>query len=358
MNRSHKLFTLLLLVAFAGTASARVTGTTSKALESRPASLIQGDNSLEAVRRADLEARSGAGSSQLSAAEHLRRGQVYLTNRAFEEARAHFLAIVQQYPTDTNVPAALFGVGRSYFLPHFYEQSLAYFERVAREFPQTKDGREGLNSSAAALLRMGRAAEAVARYREYVEKYPRGERIDSVYLNIIDGLREAGQPQEAINWIARTREKFPRTVTERNAMFARLRLDVAEGDWNHALAAADELRQTPLVGFGLMTSYTEIAYLRAYSLERAGRAEEAISAYMAIPDTAESYFGSLATARLLRLVDASRRTQVTARLSRVQAEIASAASLYPAPFREQVLRASLARKLDPRLVLAIMKQES
>ena len=293
---------------------------------------------------------------QLSAAEHLRRADIYMTNRAFEEARAHFQALIKSYPDDLNVPAAIYGIGRSYFQSRFYAESLPFFERVARDYPQTKDGREGLNSSAAALLRMGRALDAAARYREYTERYPSGERVESAYLNIVDSMREAGKPQEAINWIARTRQKFAGTTTDTNAQFARLRLDVAEGDWQHAALAADELRRMSLARKDVMTSYAEVSYLKAYSLERAGRTEDAINSYLAIPDTADSYYGGLATTRLLSLVDTARRPLVAARASRAQTEIADA--LYPAPYREALLRAASTRRLDPRLLLAIMKQES
>jgi soluble lytic murein transglycosylase len=39
-------------------------------------------------------------------------------------------------------------------------------------------------------------------------------------------------------------------------------------------------------------------------------------------------------------------------------EATAAASLYPAPYREAIVRAAASRKVDPRLVLAIMRQES
>ena len=45
---------------------------------------------------------------------------------------------------------------------------------------------------------MGRGAEAAARYAEYLEKYPNGERIDTAHLNIIDAKRkEKGLPPVA-----------------------------------------------------------------------------------------------------------------------------------------------------------------
>ena len=321
-------------------------------------SLEPQENELGNVRRLDREARGADGRlMQLTPAEHIRRAGVYLTNRAFREAREHFQMLIERYPADVNIPAALYGIGRSYSQMRGYEESLPYFERLTRDYGQTKEGREGLYSLASALLRLGRASDAAARYREYTERYPAGERIEFAYLNVIDSLREAERPLEAISWIARTRDRYAGTPTATNALFARLRLDVAGGDWQRAVQTADELR-TNAFSRKVVTTPDEVAYLRAYSLERAGRRAEAINAYMSIPDRVDSYYGGLATAKLLALNDASRREAVNARVERVKAQINSAASLYPAMYREAILREASRRQVDPRLVLAIMRQES
>ena len=320
----------------------------------------QDDDALANVRGLDRSARTPGSAlpAQLSPAEHLRRANLYMTNRAFAEARSHWQALIERYPNDTNVPAALYGIGRSYFQARQYEESLPWFERLSRDYAQLKDGREGLYALGSALLRAGRAGEAVDRYREYTERFPQGERIDGAYLNVIDGLREAGRPAEAIEWIARTRARFRGTPTDTNALFARLRLDVAGSDWQHAIETADQLRSIAPFSSAVQTTSTEVAYLRAYSLERAGRTEEAINAYMAIPDGMNSYYGELSTRRLLAIKSAARREAVTTRINRVNADIAASAADYPAPYREAILRSTSARRVDPRLVLAIMRQES
>jgi soluble lytic murein transglycosylase len=316
------------------------------------------DDSLAAVRQSDRTNRDATGKlTRLPAAEHMRRANIYMTNRAFAEARDHWQALLTFYPQDPNVPAALLGLGRSNFQERHYEQALSFYDRLAKAFPQTKEGREGLNFSAAASLRMGSPADAADRYRQYIEKYSSGERIDSAHLNLIDTLREAGQPKEAIQWIARTRERFVNTPTEANALFARLRLDVAEANWRHAIASADELSAKRFQK-GVLTTTSEVAYLKAYSLEQSGRKDDAARAYLAIPDGPDSYYGWLATERSQNLVDKTERAEVNQRSERVGAQIASAVSAYPAPYREAILRSARARKLDPRFILAIIKQES
>ncbi len=314
------------------------------------------DTSLEAVRASDRSERA-AKSSSISVAEHMRRAAIYLANRAFDSAREHWQAVISGYPNDTNVPAALFGLARSYYQERRYEDARQTYDRLARDYPQTKEGREGLNFSASSLLRMGRGSEAAARYQEYLNKYPAGERIDTATLNIIDGYREAGLPQDAIVWIERTKQKFAGTATESNAIFARLRLDIATGDWDHAVEAADQLLQKPLPP-GSSTTADELLYLKAHSLERASHQQEAARFYSMIPDNGSSYYGSLATKRLAASPDANARRTAAQRMEAARKSAVEAEAEYPAVYRFQILREARKQGLDPRLVLAIMKQES
>jgi len=316
------------------------------------------DASLNAVRSSDQADRAKDGKLvQITPGEHMRRAGIYLANRAFAAAREHWQALVDEYPNDTNVPAALYGIGRTFYQQRRYEEARQVYERVARDYPQTKEGREGLNFSASSLLRMGRGAEAAARYSEYLDKYPNGERIDTAHLNIIDGLREAGRTQDAIMWVNRTRDRFPGTAIEINALFARLRLDIALGDWQHAVQSADELLSKPLTR-DTNTNADEVLYLKAHALERAGRTQDAIRTYLMIPDNLNSYYGWMATNRLMKTSDASARQRAAERNQAVQTSIVNSAAGYPAPYSLQIVSEARKRGLDPRLVLSIMKQES
>jgi TolA-binding protein len=271
------------------------------------------DNSLASVRQSDLAARTSDGKlARLSAAEHMRRANVYMSNRAFAEAREHWESLLKNYPQDVNVPAAMFGMGRSYFQERKYQEAFDIYDRLRKAYPLTKDGREALNFSAAAALRMGRASEAADRYRMYTEQYPGGERIESAYLNVIDALREAGRPKEAAQWVTKTRGKFADTPTDTNAQFAQLRLDVAEGNWKHAIATADALSAQRFQK-AVLTTLSEVRYLKAFSLQQLGKKDEAIATYLNIPEGVESYYGWLATQRLQSLVSESQRASVNQR---------------------------------------------
>ena len=316
------------------------------------------DGTLATVRRTDRGSRDANNKLQrLSEAEHLRRANVYMTNRAFSEAREHWQAFIDYYPEDPRVAEALLGIGRSYSQARQYAEASATFDELVRRFGSTKEGREGLNFNAAALLRMGKPSDAVDKYAEYIRRFPNGERIDTAHLNIIDTLREAGRPDEAITWISRTRQRFAGTVTETNAVFARLRLDVAEGNWKHAVTTADELSRLSF-SKGVLTTRAEVAYLKGYSLERLGNRREASNTYLMIANDPESYYGGLALARLPSLAEPGSQELVRERTQQFREEADNVAESYPAPYRQEIVRAARARKLDPRFILAIIRQES
>ncbi len=316
------------------------------------------ETALAAVRRSDAADRDATGNlRKLPQAEHMRRAAVYLSLRAFEEARAHWQALIDNYPQDPRVPEALFGIGRSYFLEKSYEDGYKVFNQIVQDYGATKEGREALNFSAASLLRMGRFEDSAARYAEYVDRFPNGERIDTAHLNVIDTLREANKPAEALRWVTRTRQRFTGTAVETNAMFAALRLYIAEGEWSDAVLIADQLlkRSFPKA---VLTSAAEVAYLKAFSLEQAGKKEDAFTAYLMVPDSIESYYGWLASQRLVALAGPMRAEIIAEREGRVNTAIAAVADSYPAPYRQAIVSAAKARKLDPRFILALMKQES
>ena len=317
----------------------------------------QTEDALNNVRRADETARAGgSGVPQLTPAEHMRRAAIYHANRAFEEARAHWRALIERYPTDGNVPAAYFGIGRTLFQERKYEEALPVFQQLGDKYPTTVGGRDGFYYVAATLLRLNRPGDAAARYSQYVERFPNGERIENAYLNIIDSLREAGRPAEALPWIDRTRARFKGTATDVAALFARLRMAVALRDWDTALRTSDELSRTALPKAS-NTTPPEVAYLRAFSLEMAGRKDEAVRAYSGIADSASSYYGWMANARLQKL-GSEAKAAAAAREARVAADVRRSAGDFPAPFADVLVRASKQQKLDPRFVLSIMRQES
>jgi len=109
---------------------------------------------------------------------------------------------------------------------------------------------------------------------------------------------------------------------------------------------------------GSNTTTDEVLYLKAHALESAGRRDDAIRTYMLIPDSPNSYYGGLATTRMRMSGDAAANQMAQQRAANVNASIARVADDFPAPYRFQLVKEASKRGLDPRLMLAIMKQES
>jgi soluble lytic murein transglycosylase len=320
---------------------------------------VSSDATLNRVRQQDLTARVGGKLPVLAAAEHLYRAEVYFSNRSFPEAREHASRILETYPNDAAVQRATFILGRSYMWERQYDLAVSFLDEAARKFPGTKDGREALAFKGACLVRLGKSVEGARAYEQYVTMYPTGERIESSYLNVIDAYREGGKEKDALAWVAKIRQRFPRTATETNAVFAQLRLQIGQKNWQQAINTADDLRRLTFAK-GVMTNLDEATFLKAHALEKSGRKDEAINWYSAISDNLNSYYGGLATERLLNLVKDgdARRANVLNRQRNVKAAAISALNQYPALFQNDLLRETLPRRVDPRFVLAIMKQES
>ena len=319
------------------------------------------DSTLAVVRQKDAASRDSSGNLQtLTAAEHIFRGDVYMSNRVFPQAREHYQKIIENYPNETALlPRALFGMARSLMWEKQYALAVKYFQSLTKDYLSTREGREGLAFTGACLLRLNKPAEAAKIYEQYTVMFPAGERIESSYLNVTDALREAGKYDEAAVWVDEIRRRFPNTATETNAVFARLRMELGRKKWSDALKSADELR---LMRYpkGVMTSNDEASFLRGFALEKLGRKDEAIAAYLAVPDNLTSYYGAVGTERLQNLIKDKdvRSFNLRQRLANVNAIALRVAADYPALFREDLIRESASRNVDPRFVLAIMKQES
>lgn len=305
------------------------------------------DATLAQVIVKDKSSRDAQGKLQtLTAAEHIFRADVYSSNRQFPQAREHWNKVFEVYPTDGNVPKALMLTGRSFMWERDYAQAIVWFEKAVRDFSNTKEGRESLAFKGACLIRLGKNAEAAQTYQLYTTMFPTGEKIESAYLNIIDALREAKRYDEANLWVDKAAQRFSEMPTETNALHARLRMEISRQNWQKAVEAADVLRS--LNNFrGSMSSLGEVTYLKAFALEKLGRQGEAVISYGSIPF--DSYYGGLADEKINA---ASNRVAGTASVLKASERD------YPILYRAELLKYAKSRKIDPRFVLAIMKQES
>ncbi len=300
------------------------------------------DAALRRVTQLDADQRDAAGKlPTLSAAEHLSRAETYMANRLFPQAREHWQKVFDNYPNDAGIPKAFFGTARSYMWERDYDKAVSWFEKLNGN--TSKDGREGLAFKGASYVRMGKNLDAARVYEQYVQLFPNGERIESAHLNLIDAYREAGRYDDANRWVDRTVDMFAGKPAEINALHAKLRMEIHRERWNDAIRTAESMLGRSFAGS--MASADEVRYLRAFALSRAGRKADAASAYGGITRSYSSYYGGLADDAAGR---GSSGVGVAARYY----------SDYPVVFRSELLSAARKYKVDPRFLLAIMKQES
>lgn len=258
----------------------------------------QTDAALKTVIEKDRMSRTANGRLMtLPVADHIYRGDVYMVNRAFPEAREHFQKIMEVYPTDAGMSKAIFGMGRSYMWEREYAKCISFLSRVSKEYPATKDGREGLYFEGSCNVRLSRNTEAAKIFERYTTMYPSGERIDGAFLNTIDALRESGQYERANVWVDKARSRFSGKPTEVNALHARLRMEIYRGLWSYAETTANEMLSINKFS-GTITGPDEVKYLKAFAMEKAGKSKESMAVYASIPDKATSYYSGLAADKL------------------------------------------------------------
>jgi soluble lytic murein transglycosylase-like protein len=232
------------------------------------------------------------------------RASVYQFNRDFAAARVHYEAVVQQNPQSPTIPNALYQIGRGLYQEGKYPEAITYFQRVFDQFPQSSSARDALGYLASSYMRMKRTDEGLNIYKTLIDRFTDGPGLERPYLNIIDALHEAARYPEALNWVQQTRNRFKGDIGATLALFAQLRIHLAQNAWQDAIKDADELSKIADLGGTRVpggTTSAEVNFLRAYALEMLGRTHEAVTAYLAIPDGRNEYYGTRATQRLISL---------------------------------------------------------
>ncbi|MBX3276872.1 MAG: transglycosylase SLT domain-containing protein [Acidobacteria bacterium] len=245
-------------------------------------------------------------------AERLRRARIYHFNRSFADARRHWLSIVNDFPQSTRRAEALFHLGRGYFLEDNFQEAIRWYERAYAEFPITEEGEQGFYYVGHSHQALNDADRAVARYDDFLKKYPRSKYFGYAYLNAIDTLRSAGRYDEALKWTARAQTEARDPYIAARALFDSAKIRLTQGNLTGALADLDALRARP-IGRGLVatTNPAEIAFMRAMCLEKLGRFDDAVIAYLALPELRDGpggYYGAQAGERL-RALGAGTRTR-------------------------------------------------
>jgi soluble lytic murein transglycosylase len=125
-------------------------------------------------------------------------------------------------------------------------------------------------------------------------------------------------------------------------------MEIYRERWDEAVSAADRLLSGKSFA-GAMAGSDEIRFLRAFALEKGGKKQQAMDAYAAIPNSFSSYYGGLAAARL---------SKSGSRTGSLISPTGQQSSDSPVMYRAELLQSAKKFDVDPRFLLAIMKQES
>jgi soluble lytic murein transglycosylase-like protein/predicted negative regulator of RcsB-dependent stress response len=319
-----------------------------KLVSTVPDSTRPDDFALAAARGLDALDKSVA----VSESEHWQRAFIYQFNRDFDGARAHYLALVSQFPQSSNVPEALYQLGRGFYQQERYDEAIKYLQQVESQYNSSASARDALALTAGAYVRLKRTNDAVATYQQQIQRYPNAPNPERAYLNLIDALRDAGRYEEALSWVAQTRAQFKDQLPSTLALFSQAKIHLAANSWTEALADLDELLKAKDAG-GLRvaggTTTSELTFLRGFVREQLQQFESAIDDYLSIPEGRNEYFGFRAQQRISAVSSKLGPNLAVSRLGKMMAVGAPQSLLESGQFDEAVraARFQLRGEKDP-----------
>jgi len=328
----------------------------TKLLMQMPDASRPDDFALKAVRQLDVLDNK---SPTLSEAEHLLRASVYQFNRDFAGARVHYQAVIDRFPQSTTLANAIFQIARGLYNEAKYDEAVKLFQKVFDSYPQSSSARDAVGFLGSSYVRMKRTDDAVAAYKLLIDRFPDNPAPERAYLNIIDALHEAGRYPEALSWVQQARARYKTDLANALVLFAQLRIHLAQGSWATVVRDADELSKLSDLGGTRVpggTNTAEVNFLRAFALEQLGRTEEAIAAYLSIPDGRNEYYGTRATQRLLDLATNEKsRSLVQMRLNALLNESKTASAAGQHEQARTAAQSSLRLTNDPQVRAEALK---
>ncbi|MEK6303859.1 MAG: transglycosylase SLT domain-containing protein [Acidobacteriota bacterium] len=285
---------------------------------------LQGAMGLDALVRASKE--------KPNEFEAIRRARIYLSNRHWSEARAHFTDVVERFPESPNRAEALYQAGYAAYREENYDDAIRWFARAHAEFPEKPEGEQGYYWVATALQKARRYEDAARRYSEFITAYPKSTLVEGAYRNVSDSFRYAGKDNEAIAWSRQIQQRFAGQPLATVGLYNEAKIELTRKNYNAAIQLLLRLSALPLTPkFVSAPIRGEAVFIRIYAIEQMGRLGEAARLYLAIPDERDNYFGHRATLRLQAMAateEGKRIIESLARGYRDQARAAVAGGRY------------------------------
>jgi len=283
------------------------------------------DSVLAAAQGLDqLDKKSGR---TLTEYDQAARAGIYMFNRRFPEAREHYMALVEQFPSAKGKPDALYNIGRTYYLENNYDETIKWYQRVHEEFPDTDPGELGYYHIGHTYQKAGQYLDAVRQYDTFLKAYPKSQWTGGAHLNAIDCLRSAGRLPEALVWVKRATSNplLVRDLASTTAIFEEAKVYLTRNEYSAALETFTKLQSMNLSQRGPgSTNREEVAFMRGYCLEQMGRIQEAVAIYLSLPDERDNFYGHRATLRIQALANMESGKSLQKRAASTASEAESA----------------------------------
>ena len=120
--------------------------------------------------------------------------------KGYLAGKGTFASLQKQVEEGSTDPEILFGLGEKYHQRGLWDQSLSLFEKVVLLDPENQRGiaDDALSYQGEALRRVKRTDEAVARFRQLMERYPQSDLAEDAQLEIGYTYQKAERNQEAV----------------------------------------------------------------------------------------------------------------------------------------------------------------
>ena len=163
-------------------------------------------------------------------------------------------ALAQEGPDDS--PEALYQSGMSRFVAGNYEQSVEFLDQLVKVFGKEPELRTQIDlamyARACALYNLGRSADAIKAFEEYIAQYPESKFADEALFRIASAQQQLEEYELAVVAYQKLRSTYPRSPFSEDALYQTgiCRL-IQENSARAAAAFADFMRlyeNSPLWG--------------------------------------------------------------------------------------------------------------
>ena len=120
-----------------------------------------------------------------------------------------YLKVVADYPNSEAAARATLLAAAGYFTEGKYDQAMAQFQRVTRQFHQSALLSQALLGVAACLDAQGKATEATAAYKELVDSHPTSPVVPQAKFALGRLAEAQNQPEQAYNYYEQVAEMDP-----------------------------------------------------------------------------------------------------------------------------------------------------